>query len=343
MAEFVRAAVLTGYMLTMKSLGADPLPLLREVGLSEKLLSNPEQSISRKTAMRLVERAVEVTGCATFGLRMAECRGLANLGAVSLLIAHANNLRDAIAALNRYRNQVNEKLVLRVIDVSDGLLIQQDLVAGEVKRSNQFYDLALGVLMKLCTEMLGEEWYPKLAYLMHQPPPLAEIATYRRVFRCSPEFNAVCNGLVIDYSDFERRSRRADTALADHARKLVESLDLPERQSVIQQVEHSTLLLMPSGRATIETCSSLLGMSVRTLQRALEAEGASFSRLIGRQREQLSGEYLANPHISITDVAAMLGYSSISAFSRWHMQTFGISAMARRKSAKAINSARSSD
>lgn len=332
MAELVRAAVLTGYVLTMKSLGADPLPLLREAGLSERLLSNPEQSISRRNAMVLVERAVEVTGCATFGLRMAESRGLANLGAVSLLIAHAANLREAIAALNRHRNQVNEKLVLHAIDVGDGFLIRQDLVAGEAKRSHQLYDLALGVLMKLCTGILGEEWHPQVAYLTHDPPPSVELAIYRRIFRCPVEFNAVCNGLVIDYNDFDRASRRADTSLADHARKLVESLDKPERQSVIQQVERSILLMMPSGHATIETCASLLGMSVRTLQRALDTEGTSFSILINRQREKLSGEYLANPRIRITDVSAMLGYSSISAFSRWHMQTFGVSAKARRKS-----------
>jgi len=331
MTEVVRAAVLTGYFLTMESLGADPLPLLREVGLSEKLLSNPEQTISRRAATQLLERAVEVTGCVTFGLRMAESRGLANLGATSLLIAHAANLRDAVTALNRYRSLINSKLMLQLVDIGDGILIRQDFAVGESERSRQSYDLALGVLMRLCTEVLGESWRPQLVCLTHEPPPPAELPIYRRMFRCPAEFDSEFNGLVLDSDDIDRPSRRADSALAEHARKLIDSAMSPERQSLIQQVEQSILLLMPSGRATIQTCCSLLGMSVRTLQRALDAEGTSFSELVNRERTQLSGQYLGNPRTRITDVAAMLGYGSISAFSRWHVQTFGMTPKERRK------------
>lgn len=331
MTELVRAAVLTGYVLTMESLGANPLPLLREVGLSETLLANPEQTISRRAATQLIERAVEVTGCTTFGLRMAESRGLANLGATSLLIAHAANLRDALAALNRYRDRINSKLVIQMIDIGDGVLIRQDFAAGETEKSRQSYDLALGVLMRLCTEVLGESWRPKLVCFTHEPPPPAELPLYRRLFRCSAEFDSEFNGLVLDPADIDRPSRRADTALADHARKLIESAVSPQRQSLIQQVEQSILLLMPSGHATIQTCCSLLGMSVRTLQRTLDAEGTSFSEMVHLARTQLSGQYLANPHNRITDVAEMLGYGSISAFSRWHVQTFGVTPKERRK------------
>ncbi|MCW0200073.1 AraC family transcriptional regulator [Sphingopyxis sp.] len=331
MAETVRAAVLTGYFPTMESLGADPLPLLREVGLSEKLLSNPEQTISRRAVTQLMERGVEVTGCITFGLRMAESRGLANLGATSLLIAHAATLRDALAALTRYRERINSKLVLQLIDIGDDILIRQDFAAGESERSRQSYDLALGVLMRLCTEVLGENWAPKLVCFTHEPPPATELPIYRRLFRCRAEFNSELNGLVLDPADIDRPSRRGDSALADHARALIESVIGPEQQSLIQQVEQSILLLMPSGRATIQTCCSLLGTSVRTLQRTLDAEGTSFSELVNRARIQLSGQYLANPCIRITDVATMLGYGSISAFSRWHVQTFGMTPKERRK------------
>lgn len=331
MTELIRAAVLTGYFATMESLRADPLPLLREVGLSEKLLSNPEQTISRRAATQLMERAVEVTGCATFGLRMAESRGLANLGATSLLIAHAANLRDALAALNRYRDRINSKLVIQIIDIGDGVLIRQDFAAGETEKSRQSYDLALGVLMRLCTEVLGESWRPIMVCFTHEPPPPAELPIYRRLFRCGAEFDSEFNGLVLDPADIDRPSRRADSALADHARKLIESAISPERQSLVQQVEQSILLLMPSGHATIQTCCSLLGMSVRTLQRTLDAEGTSFSEMVNRARTQLSGQYLANPRNRITDVAEMLGYGSISAFSRWHVQTFGITPKERRK------------
>jgi hypothetical protein len=83
--ELVRMAALTGYLPTMKSLGADPLPLIREVGLSPALLSrHPEQLISARAAIQLLERSAEVTNCRTLGLRMSPYRGLADLGVTSL-------------------------------------------------------------------------------------------------------------------------------------------------------------------------------------------------------------------------------------------------------------------
>lgn len=38
---------------------------------------------------------------------------------------------------------------------------------------------------------------------------------------------------------------------------------------------------------------------------------------------QLATQYLANPRMRITDIADMLGYSSIGAFTRWHAKSFG--------------------
>jgi AraC-like DNA-binding protein len=80
---------------------------------------------------------------------------------------------------------------------------------------------------------------------------------------------------------------------------------------------------MPSGRASIQGCAAALGMTVRTLQRALDAEGTSFSTLLHSARMNLAVQYLANPRMRITDVAELLGYSSIGAFTRWHGATFG--------------------
>jgi AraC-like DNA-binding protein len=48
---------------------------------------------------------------------------------------------------------------------------------------------------------------------------------------------------------------------------------------------------------------------------------------------QLATQYLSNPRMRITDIAEMLGYSSIGAFSRWHSQMFGKAPRANRPGA----------
>jgi AraC-like DNA-binding protein len=331
MAELVRVAALTGYFPAMEALNADPSPLLREVGLSRKLLSQPEQLISARTVMRLLERSAEVTGCRTLGLRMAPNRGLADLGATSLLIEHEPTLREALSALNRYRNRINPILMLHIEDIGDGVLIRQNFSVSDEDISRQATELALSTLARLCFLIVGDDWQPEMVCFTCEAPPASDVAIYHRVFRCPADFNAECNGIVITSRDLDRASQRADSAMAEHARKLIEATMSPEQRSLSQQVEQSMLLLLPSGRATIQSCCALLGVTVRTLQRDLDAEGTSFSRLLHKARMQLANQYLSNPHTRISDVAGMLGYNSISAFSRWHQQTYGMSPKDRRK------------
>lgn len=323
MAELVRVAALTGYFETMASFGVDPRPLLREQALSADRLANPEQLIPARAAIRLLERSAEETGCITFGLRMAEGRALANLGATSLLIAHQPTLRLALAALTEFRTRINSTLVLHFEEHNGEAILREDFSLRRPEPSRQASNLALGVLARLCGGVLGDHWVPRTVCFSHQPPPPQEMIHFSRVFRCRPEFDCEFNGLVVLSSDLDRPSQTADIQLAFHARQLLEAVMSPTERTSKQDVEQLIKLLLPSRRATVQTCAASLGMTVRTLQRVLDAEGTSFSALLGQARMQLATQYLANPRMRITDVAEMLGYSSIGAFTRWHSQVFG--------------------
>lgn len=331
MVDVVRVAALTGYFQAMEALGANPLPLLREVGWSPKLLSQPDQMISARAAMHLLERSAEVTGCSTIALRMTPSRGLADFGATSLLIEHEPTLRDALKVLDRYRSRINPILMLTMEDVGDGVLIRQNFSLSVAQVSQQATDLALSALVRLCVLLVGEDWRPEMACLTRGAPPASDLAIYQRQFRCQPVFGAECNGIVVTHRDLDRASQRADSAMAEHARKLIEATMSPEQPSLSEQVEQSLMLLLPSGRANLQSCSALLGMPVRSVQRDLEAEGTSFGRILDKARMQLADQYLSNPEMRVSDIAGMLGYNSIGAFSRWHSQTYGTPPSERRK------------
>lgn len=323
MAEQVRVAALAGFFPTLEAFGVDAAPLLKEVGLLPRLLGNSEQMIPARAVMRLLERAAQVTRCATFGLRMSENRGIANLGATSLLIAHQPTLRAALTTLNQYRNRINSMLVLNMDDFGDSIVIREDFLMEQPESSRQASELTLGVLARLCRNVVGETWKADTVCFTHAAPPATEAQVYHALFGCRPVFNAEFNGIVLDPRDLDRPNLRADAALAEHARALIESVLSPDGHSVAQQVEQSILLLMPTGQAGIQTCSDLLGKTVRTLQRDLDREGVSFTALLNKARMQLATQYLSNPRTRVTDVAQMLGYGSISAFTRWHIQSFG--------------------
>ncbi|MFM6950700.1 MAG: AraC family transcriptional regulator [Novosphingobium sp.] len=330
MSELVRVAALTGYFETMAGLGLDPRPLLREQGLSANLLVNPEQLIPARAAIRLLERSAQESGCLTFGLRMAEGRAMANLGATSLLIAHQPTLRHAIVALREFRARINSTLVLHLEEGDGEAVLREDFALRRPEPSRQSSDLALGVLMRLCADVLGPDWSPRLVCFSHQAPPAAELPIFARLFRCPLQFDSEVNGIVLRQADLDRPNQRANDQLAHHARHLLETVMSPAERTTVEDVDQLIRLLMPAGRASIQNCAASIGTTVRTLQRLLDAEGTSFTSLLNAARMQLATQYLANPRMRITDIAGMLGYSSIGAFSRWHSQTFGAPPRSRR-------------
>jgi len=331
MAEIVRVAALTGYYEVARQLGFDPLPFLRETGLSRTMMQSPEQVIPARAALRLLELSAEVSNCPTFGLRMAAGRSLADLGAISLLIAHQATLRDALATLALNRHRVNSVLVLSVDERPGAVVLREDFALDPPLYSRQAADLALGVLARMCSAVLGPGWHPESVCLPYLRPAPQEMEIYRKLFRCPIHFGAEFSGLVVTPGDLDRPNPRAEPALAVHAGTLIESVMAPDRRTLTQEVEHAILMLLPTGQASIRSMAGALGMNLRTLQRGLDAEGTSFTDILDRIRVQLARQHLANPRMRLTDIADLLGYSSLGAFTRWYSQAFGMPPSAARK------------
>jgi hypothetical protein len=92
----VRAAALSHYLEVAKSLGLDPLPQLRAVGISQAWLALPDHFVPADAVVKLLDASAKASGCETFALRMAEARQLADFGVLSLLISHQRTLRDVL-------------------------------------------------------------------------------------------------------------------------------------------------------------------------------------------------------------------------------------------------------
>jgi AraC-like DNA-binding protein len=79
--------------------------------------------------------------------------------------------------------------------------------------------------------------------------------------------------------------------------------------------------LLPHGKANASEIGRCLGMSRRTLARALSAEGTAFLDVLETLRKALAKRYLRERELPISEIAWLLGYSEISsfthAFARW--------------------------
>lgn len=333
--ELVRAASLTGYFAVAEELGLDVTRLMREAGVTRAMIANPEQVLPARSVVRLLEDSARASGSTTFGLRMAEKRQLSDLGMLSLLIVHQPTLREGLEVLGEYRNRINSNLTLHLEEHGDTAFLREVFALHPPMVSRQVDDLALGVLYKLCQSLMGEKWRPQSVCLSYEPPPPADRGIYDRLFDCPLQFGADFEGLVIDARELDRRNPRADEALASHARQLVGAMIDPGPRTTAEEVEQSIRLLMPAGRASIGGVADALGTNIRTLQRRLDREETSFSELLDRVRAQQVSQHFANRRLRLTDIAHLLGYSTLASFSAWYHQRFGITPTKGRSQAAA--------
>jgi AraC-like DNA-binding protein len=273
--------------------------------------------------VHLLEDSADTSGCMTFGLRMAEYRQLSDLGLVSLLIVHQPTLGDALDVLSEYRNRINSNLTLQVEKHDDAIFLREHFALQQPLFSRQVNDLALGVLYKICRSVMSPQWRPQcVSFSYERPAKTADRAVFDRLFDCPVQFGADFDGMVIERADMQRRNPMSDMALASHARELVGGMVAPGDRSVAEEVEQSIRILMPMGRASIGEVAHSLGTNVRTLQRRLERDGVVFSDLLDRVRVQQVSHHFASRHLRLTDIAHLVGYSSLASFSSWYRSRF---------------------
>lgn len=330
--QIVRAAALQGFFEVAEECGANPLSLLRQVGLDRSMLLDREAPLPAVAVADLLELSAQVTGCQTFGLRMSETRNLADLGRVSVLIAHQGTLREAFGVLSTYRNRINSTLILAVEDHGAIVILREEFGLVHPRPVRQAECLALGVLMGMCRQLAGDGWRPDEVCFGYERPAMADVAVYRRVFDCPVVFDSHLNGIVVSGNALDRPLPGRDPALARHARSLIDAVMDQHERSCAEEVEQMVHTLLPTGRASLSACAEALGYNPRTLQRHLDEENASFTEIIDRVRRNQLPRHLANRKLRLTDLAGLLGYSSQGSFTRWHRATYGTTPMAARRS-----------
>ena len=94
---------------------------------------------------------------------------------------------------------------------------------------------------------------------------------------------------------------------------LAEAISGESFTGVVQQMLYKAI---PSGEFSVEDIAVALGISSRTLQRNLSAEGTKFNQELQNVQKLLALSYLKKPEMTTDEVAYLIGYAEVSSFSR---------------------------
>ena len=326
MTNLVRSASLTSFAEMAGACALDAHALLSEVGLPSRCLGDPDLLIPAQPVGRLLELAARRGHEPAFGLRMAQSRRLSNLGPLGLMLRDEPTLRHALEAIVANTHLHNEALSLQVEEVGNLVAIRVELATEDGKPYRQATELAIGVMFRTLEVFMGAQWRPRLVCFSHRAPQ--RLSLYQSVFGPAVEFGHAFNGIICNTADLDAPNPGADPVMARYTNRLLGTS--PRRKpKVSDRVRQHIVLLLPRGHCRVEVIAQHLGVDRRTVARHLAGEGTSFSALLDGVRKDLLTQYLEDGARPLGEVAALLGFSEPSAFSRWHKQMFGTTARSR--------------
>jgi len=315
-----RAVMLTNYYEVARFAGLDPFEMLAAARLKPTALLDPENWLPADRALWLIDESAIRSGRDDFGVLLGKCRTFTSLGPVSLLLKHEKTVQDIILAIVEYRYLLNDLLNIEIEDDGTTAIVKWDLIPG--LHSTQGGNLIAAITYRGISEALEETWIPDCIHFRHAAPHHA--ATFKRYFRCSLEYESSFDGMSCTTKALRTPNPFADADLAAYSRRLLNLLPGARDESAISKVRSVLVLLIQEGQATAERTAECLGVQVRTLQRRLDNEGSSFGGVLNEIRRELAVRYLANSNHSLTTVAHLTGYSSMSSFSRWFIAEFQV-------------------
>src|SRR5262245_5254389 len=319
MPRLIRSAVLNNYVELSRSLGIDPYRMITACGLPAACLDDPDTKVPLASVIRLLEQSALESGKPDFGLRLAENRTLANVGALALLVREQPSVRKALDALAGYMFLHSEALVVRIIEQDDLVIVNFIIDAGRPVAIRQAIELGIGFLHRSFQPLFREHWRPQAVCFTHVAP--SRLEAHRRFFGTEVRFDQDFNGIVCMSRELDVAVPAADAAMAKQVKQYLDTLSSRPNSNLGETVRECIYVMLPSGLCSVDNVAKRLGLNRRKLHRHLAREGQTFSSIIDAVRAELATRYIGNRDLA--SISDLLGFSARSAFSRWFRSQFG--------------------
>ena len=323
MQRLIRSAVLSNYVEVARSVGLDPYRMIAEFRLPPASLTDPEVKVSADAIGRLLEESAARSGKLDFGLRLADQRTVANLGALALLVREQPTIRKALDVMAGYMFLHSESLLLKVKERDGEVTLSLGFDVNRPVPIRQGVELGIGFLHRCLQQLFRERWKPQLVSFTHAAPQKKE--AWRKFFGADVLFGQDFNGIVCRSRDLDAAVPAADARMAHHVQQYLDSIASRRNSTMTASVRECIYTMLPSGLCSAQTVATRLGVDRRTIHRHLARENQTFSSVLDSVRAELVTRYIENRDRPLASVAELLGFSAVSAFSRWFRNQFGCS------------------
>lgn len=307
--------------------GIDRATLLRKADVLSPSLGVPEDPVDAEVVFRLWRMASELSGDDAYGLHMAErLSSVPSSGSMAHIVGYlqrqSSTLGQAWSRGAKYVELVDEGVSASwTVDKRSGTF-KVSLKHGMASWPRVLIEMAFGTLILLSRAWVGVKYPITKVCFKHLGPE--DVAEYERTLGTRVTFGETSTRIVVPVAALSLPLLNADPRLATYLESMAQGLLQARRARGTARGAVRTKIdemLSADEAPSVTTVARRLGMSVRSLQRHLSDENIQFSNIVDDSRRTMALELIAQRRISVSEIAARLGYqdphSFRNAFHRW--------------------------
>ncbi|MDC8783795.1 AraC family transcriptional regulator [Roseateles koreensis] len=310
--------------------GVRPGDMLAHTDLTADALENPGTRTSLAQFLAVCRNAQRLTHHTAWALHVGRRLRPTSYGLYGYALMCSSSLRVAFDQSLRHRLLATPVLPIHWTEESD--TATWHLPAFDTLQlpdlDHDLYvcllEMQAAIHVTLIQDAMGD-WCRPLQVLSTAPrPPHAdEMST---LFGCPVLFEQARNELQYERKWLDRPPQLAHPITASEmsatCARMIEDI---QHGAGLSRKVCEALTRTPGVFPSIEAIAKVLNMNARTLRRNLEEEGTAYSTLLADVRRSLALDYLSQSPLSVSDIAAALGFSEAAsfrhAFKRWTGKT----------------------
>ncbi len=253
-----------------------------------------------------------------------------HVGVMGYVVLASRNLGEAMQTYQRYERLFYGTDLVAIEALSDEFEVRWPKNAPIFDQLTDAVGIA--ALITFLRQQVDSPLAVSAVTFVNPAPNAEEHAAYEAFFGCPVRFDDTHTRVRFPASYLALPMAHSDPSLRLLLDRQLQALllALPDSDAFDRALQQVMLKLLPEGMVTLPRAAGELCVSVRTLQRRLDASGICWQSLLDRTREQLARQYLQDRTLTLGDIALLLGFSEQSAFNRAFKRWTGLTPLAVR-------------
>lgn len=336
-APIVLAAAATGLVDFIERQRGDVDSIFGNSGIAPDMAGAPTLKLKLSSYCRLFEQAAkqiegEKFSPGNFGLHFGQQFQPRDLGMWGYAAISSPTLGAALDNLVRLFHYHQESSGMQLARGADGLMrLEYQIYSSEIVERRQDAELSLGMFANVIRDCCGPKWAPIEVHFEHPRPEFWK--EHEAAFDAPVYFSQPTNALLFRPELLERPMPGRDLQLLTMMQTCLESLGSHRHGSdgMVDRVKTAIRVNLPGGYPSLDHIAQMLRVMPAIIQRELAEQGLTYKDAVETTRQSLAQMYLDQRQLPLTEIALLLGYSELSAFTRAFTRWTGVSPSAYRK------------